>query len=437
MRKSVVTIVIALIAALILPTTSSAAPKAGAKCTKKGKIQVYKSYEYKCVKKSGKLVWSKGQFKPFGAGFEVSVPSEPWPTISPTPKPTPTPEVTPSPVPTPTETATPTPTPSPTQTKSELDVRNLSILENSWSQISGVKPSSNKSQITYFIDPKFPKASLEAIKTGVDLTFSKFGYLFKVQRPIYVILSTSLAFELDSYRQNELLQMNYLAEDKNESRYKWRIEHYQLIDSGLKDFVSGGAFNLNDPRVGLAGFFMYFRMHPDKQDPTSILLGAHESSHLLQWQMNSDFPHLVPAWWIEGQVQMIGEVVASQAESFEQFESYLKSHKQPTYGGGFFSGSTNLAEMEGDPVTRSQFDCKLCSTRLIYSRGKVGMHYLTYKFGFEKVVAFMGTLNRSNRWWQSFEKTFGMSVETFYKEVDQYARWFGDYFSPGWERSQF
>ncbi|MGA0113826.1 MAG: hypothetical protein ACO3H7_05810, partial [Candidatus Nanopelagicaceae bacterium] len=102
MRKSVVTIVIALIAALILPTTSSAAPKAGAKCPKKGKIQVYKSYEYKCVKKSGKLVWSKGN--------KISQTPAATPEISPTPEPTP--EATPTPDPTSSPAAQPTPSQS-------------------------------------------------------------------------------------------------------------------------------------------------------------------------------------------------------------------------------------------------------------------------------------------------------------------------------------
>jgi hypothetical protein len=119
-RKSVVTVVIALIAALILPTTSSAAPKPGAKCPKKGKIQVYKSYEYKCVKKSGKLVWSKGQFKPFGAGFEVGVPTEPWPNVSPSPAASPSNTESPKP----TASNSPTPSPSPTQPKVEYTTAN-------------------------------------------------------------------------------------------------------------------------------------------------------------------------------------------------------------------------------------------------------------------------------------------------------------------------
>lgn len=84
---------------------SAAAPKAGAKCTKKGKTEFYKAYEYVCVKKNGKLVWSKGkkQFQPSTAGAEVSS----SPKISPSPEPT-TPAI-PLPMPTPKPSAPATP----------------------------------------------------------------------------------------------------------------------------------------------------------------------------------------------------------------------------------------------------------------------------------------------------------------------------------------
>ncbi|NBP92231.1 MAG: hypothetical protein EBU43_07850, partial [Actinobacteria bacterium] len=59
------------------------------------------------------------------------------------------------------------------------------------------------------------------------------------------------------------------------------------------------------------------------------------------------------------------------------------------------------------------------------------------KYGIDKVMAFTATLSRTNRWWQSFEKTFGVSVEDFYAEYDSYAQWFAEYFSPGWRSSKF
>lgn len=435
MKRGAAALAATLLVSLLVPNSSFAAPKTGATCPKKGKISIYKNIEYKCIKKSGKLIWSKGQKKYLGGQFEVGVPANPWPTISPKPTPLPTPSTTVAP------TSNPEPTPEivkPTEKpKTEIDVRNLKILESSWSQISDLKKIDNSNRFTYFIDPNFPKESLDAIKQGMELMLSRFDNLLIDKRPVYVIFSTSMEFELEQYRKNEDMQLSYLAEGKESSRYQWRIEHYEKIRSGLKDFVSGGNFPMNSNKVQHPGFVTYFRMHPDFQDSKAILLGAHETFHLIQWYMNSNFPDFVPAWWIEGQTQMVAELVSAKAEIFEDFEKYLKAQTSPSYGGGFFSGTVKLKEIEGDPVTRTQFNCKLCTTRLPYSRGKIAIHYLTGKFGNENVVKFMGSLNSNNLWWQQFEKSFGISVEQFYSEVEKYMEWFGDYFSPGWRESRF
>jgi hypothetical protein len=65
------------------------------------------------------------------------------------------------------------------------------------------------------------------------------------------------------------------------------------------------------------------------------------------------------------------------------------------------------------------------------------MQYLAGMYGNDKVISFVSSLSRTNLWWQAFEKTFGISVETFYADVDKYMQWYGDYFSPGWRVSRF
>jgi hypothetical protein len=60
------------------------------------------------------------------------------------------------------------------------------------------------------------------------------------------------------------------------------------------------------------------------------------------------------------------------------------------------------------------------------------MAYLFSKFGHDKVISFMGSLTRQNLWWQSFESTFGLKIEDFYREVENLAIWYGDYYAPGW-----
>ena len=398
---------------LLITNGAYGAVKQGSTCKKLGTTSTVKGLKYTCIKSGKKLVWSKG--------VKVSLPE-------PTPSPTPTPSTSP----------TPTPTPTPIETKTPEDIKNLAILEKSWSQISTQQVAQDSGRIIYLIDPQFPSQSRDAIKKGIEQTIGKFDSIIKVRKPMYAIFSTSLAFELAQFEKYELMQKTYLAEvQSNPILLQWRIDHYKQIDSGFKKFGSGGTMPLFSGVVEPAGYYMYFRMHPENQDPTSVLLGAHETGHLMQWQINWDFPETIPAWWIEGQAQMIGESVAAQASSFAEFEKFIKAQTTPDYGGGFFSGTTKLGELEGDAITRSQFNCPLCGSRLVYSRGKVAIHYLSGKYGNDKVMAFMSTLSRSNRWWQSFEKSFGVSVESFYAEYESFAKWFGDYFSPGWQTSNF
>ncbi|MBU3693193.1 MAG: hypothetical protein FGM47_06735, partial [Candidatus Nanopelagicaceae bacterium] len=61
MKKLTAGLVVAVLLASFAQPAYSAI-KAGGSCTKKGKVQVYKKYEYTCIKKSGKLVWSKGVY---------------------------------------------------------------------------------------------------------------------------------------------------------------------------------------------------------------------------------------------------------------------------------------------------------------------------------------------------------------------------------------
>jgi hypothetical protein len=46
-----------------LPAFSANTPKAGSACNKKGITKTHKGIEFKCLKKGGKLVWSKGKLK--------------------------------------------------------------------------------------------------------------------------------------------------------------------------------------------------------------------------------------------------------------------------------------------------------------------------------------------------------------------------------------
>ena len=94
-RSGIALVVMALAISLLSPAFSATPPKAGQKCTTLNKKQTYKNYQYTCVKKSGKLVWSKGVLiineSSSAAAPNTSSTSSPQPTPSETRNPNPKP----------------------------------------------------------------------------------------------------------------------------------------------------------------------------------------------------------------------------------------------------------------------------------------------------------------------------------------------------------
>ena len=60
MKKTFIVFALALVLSVVVAPGSSASVKAGAACKKAGQINITGGLKYTCVKKSGKLTWSKG-----------------------------------------------------------------------------------------------------------------------------------------------------------------------------------------------------------------------------------------------------------------------------------------------------------------------------------------------------------------------------------------
>ena len=168
---------------LLAATSAVAAVKPGDVCKALGSTATVKGIQYTCIKSGKKFVWSKGKVLP---------------------KPVPTASVSESPTPTQTPSIPASPTPAPTETRMPEDIKNLEILEKSWRQIYEKPNLPDSNRVIFLIDPKFPSTSRDAIKLGVEATISKFDYLFKLQKPMYAIFSTSLEFELAQFQKYPL-----------------------------------------------------------------------------------------------------------------------------------------------------------------------------------------------------------------------------------------
>jgi hypothetical protein len=290
-----------------------------------------------------------------------------------------------------------------------------------WQQLLDLPTSSKRLIIKEFVDPQFSRDGYKYIKEGIDSVLAKYGNLIPTTAKLFIFYSTNYDFEISAIKSEPDVYQHYLQENPNEAFHIWRIEQYKQ-----PRFVSGGLYPIGQNR-----FVMYYRSNQQEAPDSRRYLGAHETMHLIQWQMNNDFPHVVPAWWIEGQAQLGGEVLGNVSRTTDSIEAEMISLRGD-YATGFNSGITDLSKAEGDPVTRTQFNCEACATNVIYNRGKLAMAYLFSKFGHDKVISFMGSLTRQNLWWKSFESTFGLKIEDFYREVENLAIWYGDYYAPGW-----
>lgn len=397
-----------------LATPNSSPAKAGNSCNKLNQTQIVNSIKYTCIKSGKKLIWDKGA--------KVVAP-KPRATPTPTPSSTPTAIVTPQPtaeIPKPMPSASPT-TISKKVPQTKLDLYYREFLFKAWQQELDLEKTDIKPEIIKYIDPQFPKKSLNSISEGMINVLQKYGYLIKPNVRVHVIYSSNYDFEINALQSNLELKSDYLKEDPNWSRHIWRIEQYKN-----ERFVSGGTYPIN----GTNSFVIYFRQSPELESDDWRYLGAHETTHLIQWMINGNFPKVLPAWWIEGQAQQVEEVLGNVKQNTESIDDEmlrLKGHFGPPFVANSPEGK-DFPNMEGDPGTRTEFGCKLCATDFIYSRGKLAIDYLISSYSHEKVINFMKSLSINNLWWQSFESTFGISVEDFYKNLQDLVDWYTNYY---------
>ena len=106
---------------------SATRPKAGSVCNKVGLTQIHKGLLYTCMKKSKKLIWSKGVIIKIAA---PTVTKSPTTVVTPSPSPSPSAINSPSPTVTPSMPTIPKATPSPTVSRNSTALAAFNILQN-------------------------------------------------------------------------------------------------------------------------------------------------------------------------------------------------------------------------------------------------------------------------------------------------------------------
>ena len=83
-KRLIILLSAVIVAVLVAPASTAAAPVAGKVCSKLGQTQLYKSKNYTCIKSGKRLVWGK----PVAVVPKVKVTPTPTPSATPTPTPT-------------------------------------------------------------------------------------------------------------------------------------------------------------------------------------------------------------------------------------------------------------------------------------------------------------------------------------------------------------
>ncbi len=151
-------------------------------------------------------------------------------------------------------------------------------------------------------------------------------------------------------------------------------------------------------------------------DPEVI---AHEIAHVAQnYWFGSDFytwSCFVPNWFTEGQPQFISAQIATLEKEFD-YELFRESWV-------YWDPDTKLKPHEDYESEYGQ-----------YSDGAFAVEYLVGKYGWEKIETLVAKLNIfpvsscetsdiHDRFASAFKITYGVSLERFYREIEDYIRW--------------
>ena len=367
--------------------------KPGASCTKVNQVQIVKSVKYTCMKNGKKLTW---------------VASDSITKVAPSLIPITTPVITPTPLPLPKSDSMQTPATNQSATptiKSPTDLENTffgKLLKNGILEIHLIPENQFTQSIRLFVDPAASKNTSINAQAAAEIVFKKFGYLINPSFRTEIILSESSEYENNAFKSSILLSTwpdlnssNYLLTQESDYKKSFPGTHFAfpLDRTGFQVNAMGQFWRL--PKYEMSTFDIYFG-------------GISETFHAIQWGLvGSESGGVWPTWFYEGEMVAMGRILASGKDI--SIEEYFKNFK---YGIPYQKGPTDLSKMEDHDFSP-----------IVYQRGEDATYYLLGKYGWQKLLKFMSDKDSVINWKRSFENTFGISVDDFYREVIPFFNW--------------
>lgn len=386
MKKSLVAL---LVFALVSPAGISwGAVKAGGKCSKLGELRTVKKLEFTCVKKSGKLVWSKGVQKRFGGYFEPgsSNTATPTPTLSRTPSPSSTGAI-----------------PSPSSSAANID---YSSHERAFAEVEKAYKSSNPVKIDFNF-----QFSSDANK--------EFGDLLKDT------IEKSARLWTDLYNPTSVFPV-ILGNPKTITWVEKQIGEYgfKFMDYDLAKIRSqGNKLGLGDVRVNGKGAITFYVIGDRYESPpnSSRSFISHEYAHSVQVSLFGSREEGLPHWAIEGGASFFGDAIASiiSGGGLTEYQKLRRNSARRDFPNSLALNSLTRNELyeiikscEEPRDNNSCAEPKLVS----YTSGAILTEKLVADFGFKKFSNWW-RVSANKGWYKAFEEVFGINMDAWYQEV--------------------
>jgi len=350
-------ILVLIVATLALPVSALAAIKSGDTCTKVGKTTTQSGSKYFCVKKNGKLVWSKA--------------------VAST-KPTPTP--------------TPTPTPSPTlaYTPAEWQQNQFNLL----AKLQSLKPETIQ-KLNFVYSPKTNVAVADKLKASYQEPITLLSSLYVSPTPVTFLVMN------ETERDWWTSQYDKLASNKDYSW--WGGSHCMPNQNSHCGYGTSpnpdGSFHFGQ----LLGSNFQWRVN-------DYTIAYHESIHVYQLSYLGSAMRALPHWFAEGQANYLGftfshKFIDSRIQRNGAVEGLIRS---------FPELKTFTNSQWADWLRRLGTDSEFTfNNGLGYSAGELLCEVLYRDYEYTKIHEWLGIIKAGDTWEAAFNKAFEIDYDTW------------------------
>ena len=374
-RRIAVLIVLALLGSST-SLVAEAAISPGDSCAKVGKTTSQSGVKYFCVKKSGKLLWSKG----------VKTAVKATPAIAPSSIPTPPPKVL-----------------------TALEKMNLDIYNRYLKAEKKISPSFN-----YVRCPNVDPAMAAITENAYIDAYSFWATIYKSTAKINWLLMSEKDWTC-------WYDTTAIFEGPNSVSRSWSTWNK---DTGILGHcnVSSSSFCGYGTGVQAGGIFAQYNMIGSnyKIAPAPLTV-HHETVHNYQAQLVADNyqtskTNTVACWFMEGQANLFGVPIAAMGEptGYRNFEisRLLKVYpKGASYTKEEWLGVLNSLKTQGDFCFRNE---------LGYSLGWFALEWTYMNYSIEEMHIFLELIAKGSTWEEAIQSVMKMDEQTYYGKIAQY-----------------